>query len=153
MSQESNEILEMVKKLENTKKGTKYHEELKQTLINKIKEKMDKEYNKRVNVLPKTQWPPHHASEKNKMKDKKKRGKKSTKKRGKKSTKKRRKKSTNKRGKKRSNKYKGGYCYFNCKKPNKNKMKKKNKKKNKMGNITKKSKKYSKHSKTSKNKK
>ena len=140
MSQESNEMLEIVKKLENTKKGTKYHEELKQTLINKIKEKMDKEYNKRVNVLPKTQWPPHHASEKNKMKDKKKRGKKSTKKRGKKSSK--------KRGKKSSKEYKGGYCYFNCKKPNKNK--KKNKKKNKMGNITKKSKKYSKHSKHSK---
>ena len=29
MSQESNEMLEIVKKLENTKKGTKYHEELK----------------------------------------------------------------------------------------------------------------------------
>ena len=124
MSQESNEILEIVKKMENKIEATTDYKELEKKLMDKIKKKMEREYNESTKVLPKIRWPPHGPLKKKKtIKHKKKSAKKSAK------------------------KYKGGYCYFNCKKPNKRK------KKMKRCNITKKSKKrskYSKHSKTSK---
>ena len=128
MSQESNEILEIVKKMENKIEATTDYKELEKKLMDKIKKKMEREYNESTNVLPKIRWPPHGPLKKKK-------------------TIKHKKKSSKRSAEKSSKKYKGGYCYFNCKNPNKKKIKKKR------SNITKKSKKrskYSTHSKTSK---